>query len=66
MRVREQCIHEFARLYEIEFGERLPPEEAAAKVTRLVELYLSILRPLPEKATSPSDPPSSHTARAGA
>ena len=47
MTLSDEDIAEFATLWEEEFKETLPPAEARARATSLLELYATLSRPLP-------------------
>jgi len=47
MTLSDEDIAEFATLWEEEFKETLPPAEARARATSLLELYATLARPLP-------------------
>jgi hypothetical protein len=46
MRISDERARELAEIHEEEFGEKLSIEEARAKGSRLVALYLKLMEPL--------------------
>ena len=52
MKHTDEAMHEFMEIYKAEFGKELSPQEALEMVTRLVNLYQIIYRPLPEELNS--------------
>jgi hypothetical protein len=47
MQIRDEALTEFMALYRAEFGKEIPRQDAVEMATRLVNLYLTIYRPLP-------------------
>lgn len=57
MQISDEAIKEYIQIYKDDFGEELSMEQAREIGTRLVELYLVLSRPLPQRAPLP--PPGS-------
>jgi hypothetical protein len=52
MRVDDSELLEFIQLYKDEFGEHISLEEARVVATGLLELYETLIKPLPEETDS--------------
>jgi hypothetical protein len=49
MTFEDKDLKEFLKLYEEEFGEPLPGQDASSMASRLVMLYEALARPLPSE-----------------
>ncbi len=53
MRISDEDLEEFKRIYAAEFGEELSQAEASEAASNLVDLYMLLSEPLPsEQKTS--------------
>lgn len=59
MQISDKTFKEFMALYQAEFGKEISRQDALEMTTRLINLYLTIYRPLPgehgDGATRPSE-----------
>ena len=63
MRVSDEGLGSFIKLYKKHYGVDLPVDEARTMATNLVKLYELILRPLPDaKVMQPSKEPAARSA----
>lgn len=59
VRLTDEDIQEFIKLWEREFAERLTPDEARYHVSRVLELFTLLAQPLPgEMREHPGPEPS--------
>lgn len=49
MKIDDEAVHEFIRLYEKEFEEALTPEQGREMASRVLELYRALAQPLPSE-----------------
>ena len=49
MRISDEDLEEFKRIYAAEFGEELSQAEASEAASNLVELYMLLAQPLPSE-----------------
>ena len=51
MAVSHEDLREFMRLYKEEFGTEITEDEAREMASRLINLYLKLMEPLPSERT---------------
>lgn len=52
MQFEPEEISEFVKLWEVEFQEKLPPEQARHQASLLLELYALLYGPSPEEQSA--------------
>ena len=55
MKLTKEAIEEFKSIYQEEFGEILPDDEAYEKASNLLRLFKVIYRPLPRETVCKND-----------
>ncbi|MEQ1935003.1 MAG: hypothetical protein ABL962_14180 [Fimbriimonadaceae bacterium] len=58
MQIGDEALKEFKALYQAEFGKEIPQQDVLEMATRLINLYLTIYRPLPGERRGIVTPPS--------